>query len=85
MSPIALQNDATNTTLNAKAATFEPTAQVPIDNYHSASSTAAIATESAYAAHNYHPLPIVFARAQGCEVWDPEGLYHLLQYVYVLF
>ncbi|GAB7353277.1 hypothetical protein MBLNU459_g3782t1 [Dothideomycetes sp. NU459] len=78
MSPIALQSDgANNTTLNAKAATFEPTAQTGIDSYHSASSTAAISAESAYAAHNYHPLPIVFARAQGCEVWDPEGKHYL--------
>ena len=22
---------------------------------------------------SYHPLPIVFDRAQGCKVWDPEG------------
>jgi hypothetical protein len=22
---------------------------------------------------SYHPLPVVFDRAQGCKVWDPEG------------
>lgn len=22
---------------------------------------------------SYHPLPIVFDRAEGCQVWDPEG------------
>jgi 4-aminobutyrate aminotransferase-like enzyme len=27
--------------------------------------------------HNYHPLPIVFARAQGTSVWDPEGRHYL--------
>lgn len=32
-----------------------------------------IAIEEKYAAHNYHPLPVVFHRAQGCIVWDPEG------------
>ncbi|QPG76379.1 ornithine aminotransferase [Brettanomyces nanus] len=29
--------------------------------------------EEKYAAHNYHPLPVVFARAKGAHVWDPEG------------
>ena len=26
-----------------------------------------------YAAHNYHPLPVVIERAEGVWVWDPEG------------
>jgi len=26
-----------------------------------------------YAAHNYHPLPVVLDRAEGVHVWDPEG------------
>ena len=26
---------------------------------------------------DYHPLPIVFARASGCSVWDPEGKHYL--------
>ncbi len=30
-----------------------------------------MATEATYAAHNYHPLQVVFARASGCSVWDP--------------
>lgn len=29
--------------------------------------------EEEYSAHNYHPLPVVFARAKGAHVWDPEG------------
>jgi ornithine--oxo-acid transaminase len=29
--------------------------------------------EAEYAAHNYHPMPIVFERAEGAYVWDPEG------------
>ncbi|KAI0077001.1 ornithine-oxo-acid aminotransferase [Panus rudis PR-1116 ss-1] len=29
--------------------------------------------EHEYGAHNYHPLPVVFDRAQGAKVWDPEG------------
>jgi ornithine--oxo-acid transaminase len=36
-----------------------------------------MATEAKYAAHNYHPLPIVFAKASGCSVWDPEGKHYL--------
>lgn len=32
-----------------------------------------IALADRYAAHNYHPLPVVIERAQGVWVWDPEG------------
>ncbi|KAJ3070475.1 ornithine aminotransferase [Podochytrium sp. JEL0797] len=32
-----------------------------------------IETENAYGAHNYHPLPVVFSKAKGIYVWDPEG------------
>jgi hypothetical protein len=45
--------------------------------YHSASTTEAIQAENDFAAHNYHPLPIVFSRAQGTSVWDPEGRHYL--------
>lgn len=45
--------------------------------YHSSSSKEAVESEHTYAAHNYHPLPIVFARAQGTRVWDPEGKRYL--------
>lgn len=41
--------------------------------YHASSTEEAINAESTYAAHNYHPLPIVFARARGCEVWDADN------------
>ncbi|CCF58564.1 hypothetical protein KAFR_0E04130 [Kazachstania africana CBS 2517] len=33
--------------------------------------------ESKYSAHNYHPLPVVFHKAQGAHVWDPEGREYL--------
>ena len=36
-----------------------------------------MSTEASHAAHNYHPLPIVFAKASGCSVWDPEGKHYL--------
>ena len=29
--------------------------------------------EEQFGAHNYHPLPVVIARASGCEMWDVEG------------
>ncbi|KAI1808021.1 ornithine aminotransferase [Daldinia bambusicola] len=45
--------------------------------YHSSSTKAAIQAENQYAAHNYHPLPVVFARAQGVDVWDPEGKHYI--------
>eukprot|EP01116_Phalansterium_solitarium_P006342 TRINITY_DN18640_c0_g1_i1.p1 TRINITY_DN18640_c0_g1~~TRINITY_DN18640_c0_g1_i1.p1 ORF type:complete len:458 (-),score=99.26 TRINITY_DN18640_c0_g1_i1:113-1486(-) len=40
------------------------------------SSEEAIDFENEYAAHNYHPLPMVFERAQGVDVWDPEGRHY---------
>ncbi|KAJ3997720.1 ornithine aminotransferase [Lentinula boryana] len=36
-------------------------------------SSEVIQMEHQYGAHNYHPLPVVFERAQGAKVWDPEG------------
>lgn len=75
MAPIAVDPVSSNgASLNAKAATFQPVGNVSTDAYHASSSAAAIASEAAYAAHNYHPLPVVFSRAQGCDVWDPEGM-----------
>lgn len=41
------------------------------------SSATAREYESEYSAHNYHPLPVVFSRAQGAHVWDPEGKEYL--------
>ena len=32
-----------------------------------------IALDEKYGAHNYHPLPVVIAKAKGVKVWDPEG------------
>lgn len=32
-----------------------------------------IELEKKYSAHNYHPLPVVFHKANGAHVWDPEG------------
>lgn len=41
------------------------------------STEAALLAEQKYSAKNYQSLPIVFARAQGVSVWDPEGNHYL--------
>lgn len=43
----------------------------------SLSSATAKQYETEYSAHNYHPLPVVFHKAQGAHVWDPEGKEYL--------
>ncbi|KAI0024965.1 ornithine aminotransferase [Xylariomycetidae sp. FL0641] len=45
--------------------------------YHASSTKSAIDAEHKFAAHNYHPLPVVFSRAQGVDVWDPEGKHYI--------
>lgn len=79
MSPAAVNNGvSTNGTgLKATARSFHPTGTPDPSRYHTSSSKEAFAAEAAYAAHNYHPLPIVFSRASGCSVWDPEGKHYL--------
>ncbi|KAK4561127.1 ornithine aminotransferase [Recurvomyces mirabilis] len=82
MAPSAIDehtNGNANGTLNAKAAAFTPSSQTSTSSatYHADSSKSAMEAESSFAAHNYHPLPIVFAKASGCSVWDPEGKHYL--------
>ena len=43
----------------------------------SMSSKSVIELESKHSAQNYHPLPIVFDKAQGARVCDPEGKMYL--------
>lgn len=74
MAPIALNE----TGAHANGTPSKPTTeQLKASKYHASSSDEAIHAEHAYAAHNYHPLPIVFAKAQGTKVWDPEGREYL--------
>jgi ornithine--oxo-acid transaminase len=40
------------------------------------SSQQAIQLEEAYAAHNYHPLPVVLAKGSGVHLWDIEGKHY---------
>ncbi|KAK2805807.1 hypothetical protein FQN50_006083 [Emmonsiellopsis sp. PD_5] len=83
MSPIATDKAAPGppqpgkTNLKATAPSFQPSGAADRSKYHASSTDAAIAAEHEYAAHNYHPLPIVFARAAGTTVWDPEGRSYL--------
>lgn len=37
------------------------------------SSKTTVEYENKYSAHNYSPLPVVFHKAKGAHVWDPEG------------
>ena len=69
--------DTTGSSLKPTATTFQPVEVLATSKYHSTSTAGAIEAEHKYAAHNYHPLPIVFARAQGCSVWDPEGKHYI--------
>ncbi|KAF1984520.1 ornithine aminotransferase [Aulographum hederae CBS 113979] len=82
MAPIAVttpENGAASngSGLKATARSFHPTGTPEPSRYHTSSSSEAYSKESEYAAHNYHPLPIVFSRASGCSVWDPEGKRYL--------
>jgi ornithine--oxo-acid transaminase len=51
-----------------------------VDSYHTSSSKQALELEHEYAAHNYHPLPVVFAKALGVHVWDPEVSSHVFRH-----
>jgi ornithine--oxo-acid transaminase len=75
MAPIAVSNSPTNgsSTLKPTARSFHPTGTPDPSKYHASSSMDAVQVEGQYAAHNYHPLPVVFARASGVSVWDPVG------------
>ena len=65
------------TSLKATAPSFHPTGTPDPSKYHATSTEEAIKDEQTYAAHNYHPLLIVFARAAGTRVWSPEGKEYL--------
>ena len=77
MAPIAVNGHAETNGHTQTAPLKSSTQPSTTSRYHAASSDEAIHSEHTYAAHNYHPLPIVFARAQGTKVWDPEGREYL--------
>ncbi|KAK4903695.1 ornithine aminotransferase, partial [Elasticomyces elasticus] len=75
MSPIAVESQTGAHTVLTKtmSGTNGMAKASSSDRYHASSTQSAIHAEHEFAAHNYHPLPVVFARAQGTKVWDPEG------------
>lgn len=78
MSPIATADLQQHVVPQTKSLKSDSTSTVSsASRYHSSSSKEAVDSEHTYAAHNYHPLPIVFARAKGTRVWDPEGKEYL--------
>ncbi|KAI9809798.1 MAG: hypothetical protein M1825_000231 [Sarcosagium campestre] len=84
MAPSALSSNGANpgaslnsSPLKATTPAFYPKDVSERSKYHASSSHQAIDDERAFAAHNYHPLPVVFARASGTSVWDPEGKHYL--------
>ena len=40
---------------------------------NSANANKYIEQEDKYGAHNYHPLPVVLSKGQGCYLWDVDG------------
>ncbi|KAJ3155407.1 ornithine aminotransferase [Geranomyces michiganensis] len=48
--------------------------KVPLRPY---SSLDIMTLENTHGAHNYHPIPVVFAEGKGAHVWDPEGRKYL--------
>lgn len=77
MSPSVTSNGASQNGVHVNGAKKNAETTPKTSRYHAASSDEAMHSEHTYAAHNYHPLPIVFARAQGTKVWDPEGKEYL--------
>ena len=74
MAPIAIDEKksvSNGSSLKSTALSSRPSVTPDASRYHASSSKDAITTEATHAAHNYHPLPVVFARASGCSVWDP--------------
>lgn len=67
----------------AAAAVVPATIKTAVSAVQASASSSTLSTEevmqkeSQYGAHNYHPLPVVFDRAQGAHVWDPEGRKYL--------
>lgn len=50
--------------------------QQPQTQHAKPSSAEIIKLENTYGAHNYHPIPVVWSRAEGVHVWDPEGRHY---------
>lgn len=75
MAPIATASEtlAATTAAATKVAKSTVAAATTTTPGHGVSTQQAIDLEAQHSAHNYHPLPVVFDRAAGALVWDPEG------------
>ncbi|KAF8263131.1 ornithine-oxo-acid aminotransferase [Lactarius quietus] len=77
MAPVALHphDNGLARHANSKNPSADTAAVTPEARDRSAhlSSADVISLEHEFGAHNYHPLPVVFDRALGAKVWDPEG------------
>jgi ornithine--oxo-acid transaminase len=62
--------------INASETRPTKTGRAVLESAHAASTDQAVHYEHQYAAHNYHPLPVVFAKGKGVHVWDPEVCSH---------
>ncbi|KAJ4461257.1 ornithine aminotransferase [Paratrimastix pyriformis] len=51
----------------------QPHRQFDVPHHKNITSEECQRLERQYGAHNYHPLPVVFATAHGCKITDPEG------------
>lgn len=77
MAPMATPRQDPTSSPASKTGLTEPSNPTKRAEFHAPSTEAAIGGEHDHAAHNYHPLPVVFARASGTSVWDPEGRHYL--------
>ncbi|KAF8498140.1 ornithine-oxo-acid aminotransferase [Russula emetica] len=81
MAPVAVHSHDNGSSRHANGKTASTATVVAEARAHSGddgtavdlSSADVIRLEHEFGAHNYHPLPVVFDRALGAKVWDPEG------------
>ncbi|KAJ7161086.1 ornithine-oxo-acid aminotransferase [Mycena filopes] len=73
MSPSAIASSPTSANGNGKHQVSKTVAKNGNGSSAHLTSADVIHLEHEYGAHNYHPLPVVFDRALGAKVWDPEG------------
>lgn len=75
----APRGNATSSSVIAKRGLHQNRGRISQRNYSDSSklsSQKCIELENTYGAHNYHPLPVVFSKASGVDVWDPEGKHY---------
>jgi len=77
MSPLAtIFGSSSSHSTEASTSKTRSSDQAPAPTFK-VSSAEAMELEHTYSAHNYHPLPVVFSKASGAKVWDPEGKEYL--------